>query len=60
MSDIIQIEVAELGDLVAQELIWMHQNADMTNKERKAYEVVIRDFLNQTQQAQFFGEEIDE
>ena len=60
MKYTIDMTAEQVDEMVSNELIWMHQNAELTEHERKCYEIVIRDYLNPVQWKQFMGEEIDE
>ena len=56
----VEVGVDDVTAIVVGELIWFEQTADLTNKQREAYQLVIRDFLTPDELQLYLGEEIDE
>ena len=54
----VQFTEDQVSEIAADSLIWMEQNAELTDKERKCYRVVIRDYLTPDQWEDYIGEEV--
>ncbi len=54
----IWLDVDDTGHLVAEDLIWMMQNGELSIKEQEAYMVVLRMYMTDEQWEQFIGEDV--